>query len=63
MIESRPDVAGSNGDGAGAAPGRAGVVAAAAGAARQPTRTGTKIGRNDPCYCGSGKKYKRCHGA
>jgi len=21
------------------------------------------IGRNDPCYCGSGKKYKRCHGA
>ena len=24
---------------------------------------GHKIGRNDPCYCGSGKKYKRCHGA
>ena len=22
-----------------------------------------KIGRNDPCFCGSGKKYKRCHGA
>ena len=22
-----------------------------------------KIGRNEPCYCGSGKKYKRCHGA
>jgi preprotein translocase subunit SecA len=21
-----------------------------------------KIGRNDPCWCGSGKKYKRCHG-
>src|SRR6185437_3966154 len=21
-----------------------------------------KIGRNDPCYCGSGKKYKMCHG-
>ncbi|PIP84471.1 MAG: hypothetical protein COR54_03860 [Elusimicrobia bacterium CG22_combo_CG10-13_8_21_14_all_63_91] len=21
-----------------------------------------KIGRNDPCLCGSGKKYKRCHG-
>jgi uncharacterized protein len=20
-------------------------------------------GRNDPCYCGSGKKYKKCHGA
>jgi len=24
--------------------------------------TGGKIGRNDPCPCGSGKKYKRCHG-
>ncbi|MFH1366738.1 MAG: preprotein translocase subunit SecA [Patescibacteria group bacterium] len=25
--------------------------------------TGNKVGRNDPCPCGSGKKYKRCHGA
>ncbi|PIR95103.1 hypothetical protein COT95_00525, partial [Candidatus Falkowbacteria bacterium CG10_big_fil_rev_8_21_14_0_10_37_6] len=24
---------------------------------------GNKIGRNDPCPCGSGKKYKKCHGA
>ena len=24
--------------------------------------TAGKIGRNDPCYCGSGKKYKKCHG-
>ncbi len=24
---------------------------------------GSKLGRNDPCYCGSGKKYKKCHGA
>jgi preprotein translocase subunit SecA len=24
---------------------------------------GPQIGRNDPCYCGSGKKYKKCHGA
>jgi preprotein translocase subunit SecA len=24
--------------------------------------TGGKIGRNDPCWCGSGRKYKRCHG-
>jgi len=23
---------------------------------------GTKLGRNDPCWCGSGKKYKKCHG-
>lgn len=22
-----------------------------------------KVGRNDPCHCGSGKKYKKCHGA
>jgi len=25
--------------------------------------TQPKIGRNDPCFCGSGKKYKKCHGA
>jgi preprotein translocase subunit SecA len=24
---------------------------------------GSKLGRNDPCWCGSGKKFKRCHGA
>jgi len=30
---------------------------------RQVRREGDKIGRNDPCPCGSGKKYKRCHGA
>jgi preprotein translocase subunit SecA len=28
-----------------------------------PKRAGANIGRNDPCYCGSGKKYKKCHGA
>jgi preprotein translocase subunit SecA len=27
-----------------------------------PITTGPKIGRNDPCPCGSGKKYKHCHG-
>jgi preprotein translocase subunit SecA len=26
-------------------------------------REGRKVGRNDPCPCGSGKKYKKCHGA
>jgi len=25
-------------------------------------RTGEKIGRNDPCFCGNGKKYKKCCG-
>jgi preprotein translocase subunit SecA len=34
----------------------------AAKAAPAPrTATGEKVGRNDPCYCGSGKKYKKCH--
>jgi preprotein translocase subunit SecA len=30
---------------------------------RQPVVVEEKIGRNDPCPCGSGKKYKKCHGA
>ncbi|MBS1944112.1 MAG: SEC-C domain-containing protein, partial [Bacteroidetes bacterium] len=29
----------------------------------QPVRVEKKVGRNDPCPCGSGKKYKNCHGA
>jgi len=29
---------------------------------KQVRRSGEKIGRNDPCPCGSGKKYKKCHG-
>ena len=29
---------------------------------QQPVRAEVKIGRNDPCPCGSGKKYKQCHG-
>ncbi len=28
----------------------------------QPLHAGPKVGRNDPCPCGSGKKYKQCHG-
>jgi preprotein translocase subunit SecA len=31
-------------------------------AKQEPVRVGPKIGRNDPCPCGSGKKYKNCHG-
>ncbi len=51
-------------------------MGAAPGAERTPARVGgddapvktvrreePKIGRNDPCWCGSGKKYKKCHGA
>ncbi len=58
MLESRPEMAPVGG----------GVIAATATAAggsgpAQPIKAGPKVGRNDPCWCGSGKKYKRCHGA
>ncbi|MEY2731016.1 MAG: hypothetical protein RL584_2142, partial [Pseudomonadota bacterium] len=31
-------------------------------AVRTVQREGAKVGRNDPCPCGSGKKFKQCHG-
>ena len=46
------EVAGSTGD-----------RGAAIEIAPAPMRTGPKVGRNDPCTCGSGKKYKNCCGA
>ena len=46
------EVAGSTGD-----------RGAAISVAPAPVRSGPKVGRNDPCTCGSGKKYKNCHGA
>jgi preprotein translocase subunit SecA len=59
-----------------AAPQRAAAGGTATATAPRPARTGgddapvktvrrdePKIGRNDPCWCGSGKKYKKCHGA
>jgi preprotein translocase subunit SecA len=40
------------------------VEAAPAGSSGpRPQAQSDKVGRNDPCPCGSGKKYKRCHGA
>jgi preprotein translocase subunit SecA len=39
------------------------VTSGDGGRARQPVAVGAKVGRNDPCPCGSGLKYKRCHGA
>jgi uncharacterized protein YecA (UPF0149 family) len=33
------------------------------GAVQPHQRETPKLGRNDPCPCGSGKKYKKCHGA
>ena len=42
------------------------AAAAAAGQAEKskpaPIKVEKKVGRNDPCPCGSGKKYKHCHG-
>jgi preprotein translocase subunit SecA len=59
--------AGGNGAGVGA---RAAVTAGTRAGAATTVSTGQrvasdwdKVGRNDPCPCGSGKKYKKCHGA
>ncbi|MGB3935977.1 MAG: preprotein translocase subunit SecA, partial [Burkholderiales bacterium] len=49
-------------EGAAAEPGAEGEPAAAPARKPQPVRVTQKIGRNDPCPCGSGKKYKHCHG-
>jgi len=58
MTESGPgEVDGSNG-----APRQRRAVPVAAAAAAVPAGAAAKLGRNDPCWCGSGKKYKRCHG-
>jgi preprotein translocase subunit SecA len=40
----------------------AGADPAARAGKPQPIHVGDKVGRNDPCPCGSGKKYKQCHG-
>ncbi len=40
----------------------AGASAAAGGAQPGHAPDGRRMGRNDPCWCGSGQKYKRCHG-
>jgi preprotein translocase subunit SecA len=59
--------AGGNGSGDGRA---MGVTAGAVGGGATSVATGQrtvseqqKVGRNDPCWCGSGKKFKKCHGA
>jgi preprotein translocase subunit SecA len=61
MMESRPDVTGT--DVATAAVSSVASGGNGSGPASQSKKGGPKIGRNDPCWCGSGKKYKRCHGA
>jgi preprotein translocase subunit SecA len=44
-----------------AGPRSGGGPAPAQPAAAQPVRQAPRVGRNDPCWCGSGKKYKKCH--
>ena len=61
--DARPAAqAGASRAGARAGGARAGAQAAR-GAGAAPPADGRKIGRNDPCWCGSGRKYKLCHGA
>lgn len=43
--------------------GQAASTSAFEGLSPSPHRAGEKIGRNDPCPCGSGKKFKLCHGS
>ena len=45
-----------------AAPVESSKVANPSGPAPKSTSAKEKIGRNDPCFCGSGKKFKQCHG-
>ena len=40
-----------------------GDAAATDGVRQGFTPSGARIGRNEPCWCGSGQKYKKCHGA
>jgi len=47
---------------AGGVLGMDGPASQQAAATMEPLVTGPKVGRNDPCPCGSGKKYKHCHG-
>jgi preprotein translocase subunit SecA len=60
--------AAASGDGSGNGAGvTAGAISAGGGSVATATQRVVadrdKIGRNDPCWCGSGKKYKKCHGA
>jgi preprotein translocase subunit SecA len=64
-------IAAAGGNGGGGGDGRTvGVTAGAVGGGGASVATGQrtvpaqqKVGRNDPCWCGSGKKFKKCHGA
>ena len=58
--QGTPRAAGRAATGPVASPARRAIPGAAAPGAEA---AGAKLGRNSPCWCGSGKKYKLCHGA
>ncbi len=58
----RPPAAAPNGHKASDVVSEAAAAAERAQTKAKPVRTGPKVGRNDPCPCGSGKKYKQCCG-
>jgi preprotein translocase subunit SecA len=63
VIESGPgEPDGANGAGRKAAPQQRAAAPIPGASVEVPDGAAAKIGRNDPCWCGSGKKYKRCHG-
>jgi len=61
-VENVRQVHASSDGGVQAEPESNGEVAVAEAPKPRPVRVGQKVGRNDPCPCGSGKKYKQCHG-
>ena len=61
-VENVRPVHPSSGGATQAEPDYNGDVAVAEAPKKRPVRVGQKVGRNDPCPCGSGKKYKHCHG-
>jgi len=61
-MQFRHDEAGSATAGAPPQGGQPGQPQGAAQPVEQFVREGRKVGRNEPCPCGSGKKYKHCHG-
>jgi preprotein translocase subunit SecA len=68
LVYEHETLAGADAIAAATAPTAAAVAAATPGSSMPTTqqRVATeeeKVGRNDPCWCGSGKKYKKCHGA
>jgi preprotein translocase subunit SecA len=63
MTEGRAAVGAGTGTSAAGAATATAVAGNGDGASAPQARTGPKIGRNDPCWCGSGKKFKKCHGA